>query len=47
MTSINVTNTVAGLIVGLFLLRVLQHLLANSQNPIAVGVVQGLTFLIG
>lgn len=47
MNTLNVLNTTLGVIIGLFLLRVLQGLTANSTNPISQGLNQGLSYLIG
>jgi hypothetical protein len=47
MNSINVLNTTLGVIIGVFLLRVLQGLTSKSSNPIAQGVSGGITYLLG
>jgi len=46
MIAIPVLQVTAGVIVALFLLQVTRRLTAQSSNPIAVGVNDGLSFLV-
>jgi len=43
--TIPVVQVVASVVIALFLLQVIRHFAAQSSNPIAVGVADGITFL--
>lgn len=45
MIATPVFQIVASLIIGLFLIQVAKKVTATSQNPLAVGLNDGLTFL--
>jgi hypothetical protein len=46
MITTPVLQVTASVVIALFLLQVARRLTAQSQNPIAVGVHDGLTFLV-
>jgi hypothetical protein len=46
MITVPSLQVLAGLIIGLFLIQLGRRVTAQSQNPIAVGLHDGLTFLV-
>jgi len=46
MIATPVLHVTASVVIALFLIQVGRRLVAQSQNPIAVGVHDGLTFLV-
>lgn len=45
MITVPVVQVVASVVIALFLLQVIRHFAAQSSNPIAVGVADGISFL--
>lgn len=47
MITVPTLQAIAALVIGLFLLQLARRLSAQSTNPLAVGVHDGLNFLVG
>ncbi len=45
MIAVPVLQVTAGIVIGLFILQVVKRLSAQSSNPVAVGVTDGISFL--
>lgn len=45
MITVPVVQVTAAVVIALFVLQVVRHLAATSQNPVATGLADGISFL--